>query len=374
MFSVRLVEHPLPTTERDVDGLIAWMIDTLSLVRKRGDATADHGRAGPVHRLLRDHLFGRPDRSWDAQMLADELAQMPASLNHHLSRLVETGLIGFTNEGKGWRKYYLRGGSLSNAVAHLQQHGSTVLQQRFELVNQRWKRSGEPLPVELPQDESAPFSIGLVDHRPVPDEAVGGLLSHWMNDFGLLGERPGAEIQEDSISVRLFSTLLERNLPLSLDEATELHGGQKARIGRILERFRATGMVERVARTDRLNTALWTAMTSQHQRRGEDWMLKKGGFQRLLNEQQQSGLLKALAQGSLSVEDVANHLSTVEAREQMLLLNLLGGRLPMGYRMSGASASAVQRRVQDRLDRVMRRMVRVAGLLDEALAASKGSS
>ena len=172
MFSVRLVEHPLPTTERDVDGLIAWMIDTLSLVRKRGDATADHGRAGPVHRLLRDHLFGHPDRSWDAQMLADELAQMPASLNHHLSRLVETGLIGFTNEGKGWRKYYLRGGSLSNAVAHLQQHGSMVLQQRFELVNQRWTRSGEPLPVELPQDESAPFSIGLVDHRPLPDDCL----------------------------------------------------------------------------------------------------------------------------------------------------------------------------------------------------------
>ena len=51
----------------------------------------------------------------------------------------------------------------------------------------------------------------------------------------------------------------------------------------------------------------------------------------------------------------------------MLLLNLLGGRLPMGYRMAGASAGAVQRRVQDRLDRVLRRMVRVAGLLDEAL-------
>ena len=54
----------------------------------------------------------------------------------------------------------------------------------------------------------------------------------------------------------------------------------------------------------------------------------------------------------------------------MLLLNLLGGRLPMGYRMAGPSASAVQRRVQDRLDRVLRRMVRVAGLLDEAMAAN----
>ena len=99
-------------------------------------------------------------------------------------------------------------------------------------------------------------------------------------------------------------------------------------------------------------------------------MLKKGGFQRLLNEQQQGGLLKKLAKNALSIDDVAQHLSGVEAREQMLLLNLLGGRLPMGYRMAGPSASAVQRRVQDRLDRVLRRMVRVASLLDEAMAAN----
>ena len=366
MFSVRLIEHPLPTTERDVDGLIAWMIDTLSLVRKRGDATADHGRAGSVHRLLRDHLFGRPEQSWDAQMLADELAQMPASLNHHLGRLVETGLIGFTNEGKGWRKYYLRGGSLSNAVAYLQQHSKLVLQQRFEFIAEHWNRTGEPLPVELPQEDGAPFSLGLVDHRPLNEGADGNLVSHWMNDFGLLGERPGGEINADSLSVRLFTTLLERNLPLSLDEAAEMHGGQKARVGRILERFRATGMIERVPRTDRLTTALWTAMTTQHQRRGEDWMLKKGGFQRLLNEKQQSNLLMDLRKGKLSIDSVGNHLANVEAREQMLLLNLLGGRLPMGYRMAGGSAAAVQLRVQDRLDRVLRRMVRVAGLLDEA--------
>jgi len=370
MFSLRLVEQPLPTTERDVDGLVAWLIDTLSLVRKRGDATADHGRAGPVHRLLRDHLLGVPDQSWDAQMLADELAQMPASLNHHLARLVETGLIGFTNEGKGWRKYFLRGGSLTNAVAYVQQHATLIVQQRFSLLHARWQRSGEPLPVELPEDEHALFAIGLVDHRPLQADGEGDELSHWMNDFGLLGERPGAEIAADSLSVRLFSTLLERDLPLSLDEAAEMHGGQKARVGRILDRFRATGMVERVPRTDRLNTALWTAMTTQHQRRGEDWMLKKGGFQRLLNEKQQSALLQALGKGALTIDDVANHLASVEAREQMLLLNLLGGRLPMGYRMSGASAAAVQRRVQDRLDRVLRRMVRVAGLLDEALASS----
>ena len=46
MFSVRLVERPLPSTDRDVDGLIEWMVDSLCLVRKRGDMTADQGRAG----------------------------------------------------------------------------------------------------------------------------------------------------------------------------------------------------------------------------------------------------------------------------------------------------------------------------------------
>ena len=50
----------------------------------------------------------------------------------------------------------------------------------------------------------------------------------------------------------------------------------------------------------------------------------------------------------------------------MLLLNLLGGRLPMGYRMSGQTLASVQRSVQDRLERVLRRMVRVADLLAAA--------
>ena len=372
MFSLRLVEQPLPSLDRDIDGLVAWLVDTLCLVRKRGEATADHGRAGVVHRLLRDHLFGQPDVAWDAQMLADELAQMPAALNHHLGRLVETGLVGYTNEGKGWRKYYLRGGSISNAVAFVQQHALLVLAQRMTLLDQHWTREATPLPVELPQDDTVPFVLGLVDHRPVQD-GTGTALSHWMNDFGLLGERPGKELAGDSLTAKVFLTLLERDAPLSLDEAAELLGGPKARVGRILDRFRATAMVERVPRTDRLGTALWTAMTTQHQRRGEDWLLKKGGFQRLLTDGQQTHLLKALKTGKLTVDLVTEQLASVEAREQMLLLNLLGGRLPMGYRMAGAEPSAVKRNVQDRLDRVLRRMVRVAGLLDEAMMKTDAS-
>ena len=190
-----------------------------------------------------------------------------------------------------------------------------------------------------------------------------------MGDFGLLGERPGKEIKADSISVQLFQLMLGRDAPLSLDEAAEIIGGQKARIGRILERFRSSNMVERVPRTDRLAVALWNAMTAQHQRRGEDWMLKKGGFQRILNEKQQSKLLMALKKGKLSIDDVANEMHNVEPKQQMLLLNLLGGRLPLGHRMNGEDAAQVQRNVQDSLDRVLRRMRRVAEMLESELSS-----
>lgn len=374
MFSVRLVEHPLPSVERDADALVEWMVSTLALVRKRGDATADDGRAGPVHRLLRDHLLGQPGRSWDAQMLADDLALMPASLNHHLTRLVESGLVGFTNEGKGWRKYYLNGGSVSNAVAFLQQRAQLVLKQRTFALERCWHRKGLDLPVELGQPDTPALMLGVVDHRPTPVPSEGNWLSHWMNDFGLLGERPGKELHSQSLSVRLFEDLLGRDVPLSLDEAMDVHGGDKARIGRIFERFRATGMVERVPRTDRLTTSLWTAMTSQHQRRGPDWMLRKGGFQRLLTDELQTLLLRALGEQELSIDALNTHLEGVEVREQMLLLNLLGGRLPMGYRMAGHNIDALHRTVETRMERVLRRMARVASLLDEALPANREDS
>ena len=364
MFSVRIQEVPLPTTERDIDGLVAWFIETLSLVRKRGEATADLGRAGPVHRLLRDFLFAQPTSSWDAQMLADELALTPASLNHHLSRLVESGLVGYTNEGKGWRKYYLRGGSLSNAIEFFTVQTQTIVRQRLTLVETLWTREPLRMALEVAENDTPSLTLGVVEARPISEENS-SQLSQWMGDFGLLGERPGKESHANSISVQLFEVLLSRGAPLSLDEAAELIDGPKARLGRILERFRTSGIVERVARIDRLSISLWTAMLAQHQRRGEDWMLKKGGFQRLLNTKQQSTLLDKLKKGELNVGDVEQAMKSVEPTEQMLLLNLLGGRLPMGHRMVGEHPRDASKRVTERLDRVLRRMRRVGELVEQ---------
>lgn len=369
MFSVRLTEVALPTSEREVDNLVGWFIDTLCLVRKRGEATADQGRAGPVHRLLRDYLFAQPEISWDAQMLADELALTPASLNHHLTRLVEAGIIGFSNEGKGWRRYYLRGGSLSNAIEFFTLQCETIVKQRMALLDSLWNRENPNIGTEPVSTDTPALSIGIVDHRPLLADSEESLLSQWMGDFGLLGERPGKEAHAESISVQLFELLLNRDLPLSLDEASEVLDDEKPRLGRILERFRNTGMVQRVPRIDRLNIALWTAMTAQHQRRGEDWMLKKGGFQRILNSKQQSALLSSLKKGKLKVEEVETSMKGISNDEQMLLLNLLGGRLPLGHRMAGYTSGEVHREIASRIDRTLRRMRRVAQLLEQAMVS-----
>lgn len=373
MFSVRLSEVSLPASERDLDNLVGWFIETLCLVRKRGEATADFGRAGPVHRLLKEYLFAQPDISWDAKMLADELALTPASLNHHLTRLVEAGIIGFSNEGKGWRRYFLRGGSLPNAVEFFTLQCETIVKQRMALLDAHWKRKELPSAVKTTPSETPPLTIGIVDHRPLFSDSQENALSQWMGDFGLLGERPGKEANAKSISVQLFELLLSRDIPLSLDEAGELLDEQKPRLGRILERFRTTGMVQRVPRIDRLNVALWTAMTAQHQRRGEDWMLKKGGFQRILNTKQQSSLLSHLKAGKLKVEDVEKNMKEHSHEEQMLLLNLLGGRLPLGHQMAGFSSDEVHREIAARIDKILRRMRRVAQLYEKEMSPQEES-
>ena len=45
--------------------------------------------------------------------------------------------------------------------------------------------------------------------------------------------------------------------------------------------------------------------------------------------------------------------------DQMLLLNLLGGRLPLGYRLIGNTISESKQNMVARLDRLLRRIRRV---------------
>jgi predicted ArsR family transcriptional regulator len=367
MFRMRIVELPLPTSQRDTDSLVAWLIEAFALIRRQGPASADGGTASPVHRLLRHHILLHPTHAWDAGSLADELGLTAASLNHHLGRLVEAGLLGYTDEGKGWRRYYLQGGSLRAAVARVKVNAVLVTSQRLAVLNDAWTRIGEAMEVDMPDDAPLPLHLGVADRRPPSLESGADDLTLWMADAGLMGDRPGKEIRVGSATHRLFLMLLDRDLPLSNDEAAEVLDIPTARVGRLLERFRATGVVERVPRTDRLPTSLWSAMVSQHERRGPEWLLTKGGFQRLLSDANQNALISALDKGSLRPEDVAAHVASLSVDDSMLLLNLLGGRLALGHRLAGSTPDRLERHLLERLERALRRVERVAELVEESI-------
>ena len=109
-------------------------------------------------------------------------------------------------------------------------------------------------------------------------------------------------------------------------------------------------------------------MMTQHKRRGEDWILLKGGFNRIVPDRSIENLTKALAKGKLTPEMVEKELDKVKPKEQMLLLNLLGGRLPLGHRMIGNDPDATSAKVMSRLDRILRRTKRVAEMLEQAMS------
>ena len=57
MLNLKLEELPMPTTDRSIDRLVGWFVESFCFVRRKGDATADYGAASPIHRMLRDHFF-----------------------------------------------------------------------------------------------------------------------------------------------------------------------------------------------------------------------------------------------------------------------------------------------------------------------------
>jgi len=79
--------------------------------------------------------------------------------------------------------------------------------------------------------------------------------------------------------------------------------------------------------------------------------------------------LVALGKGEFDLEECAELFNTVPADDQMLLLNLLGGRLPYGYQLIGDSGEDVAASVIGRVDRLFIRMIRVASSLETALAS-----
>jgi hypothetical protein len=70
----------------------------------------------------------------------------------------------------------------------------------------------------------------------------------------------------------------------------------------------------------------------------------------------------------LTIEKVSEILSPVSIRDQRILLNTLGGRMPYGIRIAGADGAAVSQRVSRKADRTLRRISTVSERMDAILS------
>tara|TARA_B100001750_G_scaffold134519_1_gene107032 strand:+ start:69 stop:1151 length:1083 start_codon:yes stop_codon:yes gene_type:complete len=359
MLRLRLDEQPAPTGKKDLEMLLGWLLDTLGLVRRRNDADTSDATQRPLHRLMRDHLLKEPMKGVDAKTLAEELGISMTALHHHLKGLQAIRLVTSISGDNGWMMHHLRCGSLSSAVDILHREAEGILALRLAPLEQ-WQ-TGSVRRDDRDETDQIPFKIVISEPSPLgknEDE-----IDAFLNDLGLRGERSRQKSGED-LTRQIFEALLCANHAISLDEAVSQWGATRPRLTRTFDRFRSAGIVERVLRHDRLTVILWDALSTQYSRRGEEWLLGKGGLGRL-DEKVGQQVVKSLREGKFDSERCAELFSKTSEDELRLTLNLLGGRLPYGYRLSGDSGDDVARQVKLRFDTIFGRLKRVASTLDE---------
>ena len=81
----------------------------------------------------------------------------------------------------------------------------------------------------------------------------------------------------------------------------------------------------------------------------------RGGLSRL-DDVVSTTIIDSLKKDQLTTETVENVLNNVDLEARCLLVNTLGGRVPYGYRLAGADAATVKRRIEDRVERLLRRL------------------
>ena len=362
MLRLRLVERPNPTGSRDPDVLLAWLLDALGLVRRRRDGFAVEEAQGALHRLLREHLLAEPLRGWDSRSLSAESGLSTTALHHQMTKLVQSGLVSASREGR-WHRHVIRNGSLGNALVLLRSASLAVLDQRLATLDGVIQRSKDRMLLTLPEgtDDDVPFRIDIAECGPRTEGCDD--LDALLNDLGLDGDRPTGE---DRLARRVLVALAVDGRPLSMQALIDVTEASRPRLQRILDRMRAAAMVERVPLADRLPQDVFAGMMRQRAARGDEWLLGRGGVGRL-DEEARDALMGALADGSLTIDGCERILEEVPLQQRLLLLNTLGGRVPYGHRLTGIDGGAIRARVMHRAERVLDRAVVVGHRLDESL-------
>ncbi|RAH15191.1 MAG: hypothetical protein CMB56_003490 [Methanobacteriota archaeon] len=367
MFSLRIDEVPLPGAERDKEQLIEWLAESLNLIRRKNEESKGNLTGPPLFRMLNDYFLSEPKTGFESIFLAESLAISPATLHHHLGRLLDSRLVSsHTHKGAGSRIYFLRTASITGAIDLMIDEAKQILNIRLNQAEKWMSQIDAENRIEY-RDETL-NRIWIQEIVPPSQKFECSEQTLWMADLGLLGDRPGKSLQLNNLQSELWTYMANESGPKSLDEFEKTFTNyNKSKIQRVLEIFRHAGFFERVPRYDRLGHSIWNMVQTQNLRRGADWLLHKGGLIRQLGEKKANKIIEKLEKNNLKIIDIENCLNTISNDESMLLLNLLGGRLSFGYQWTGKNYSEIAQVIKDRTDRSLRRIRRVAELLQKQI-------
>ena len=189
MFSLRIVELPMPTGSRDTGVLLDWILDSMGLVRRSGG-----DESGALHRIMREAFLTEPLRGWDSKELGDQTGLSNTGIHHQMVKLRECGLVAAQVDGK-WHRHVLRGGSMAAAISLVEAQAVTVLRLRASELSEMVEVSETRMAIEA-EEEETPFSIRISEPGPVESN---GRASALVCDLGLAGDsqRPGSELARD---------------------------------------------------------------------------------------------------------------------------------------------------------------------------------
>lgn len=359
MFRIKLVEQPMPTGSKDTDTLLEWLIDSLSLVRRKSETWNVNDEPSALHRMFRGALLDEPLRGWNTKELGDSCGLSQTAMHNQMIRLREAGLVASELKGR-WHIHVLRGGSMSSAVELLAVQARKILEIRLaelsDLIVESTERMNTPS-----EDEEKLFRIKITE--PCATNQGKDRIDSLIEDLGLNGERVKSE---DNLARKVTMELVQSHRAITLLVLAERLGETRSRVQRVLERMLEMSMAERVAMPERIAQDVYSGLMRQFDARGEEWLITRGGVGRL-NDEISKKIISGVKKNNLSIEKIELILKDVTIDNQKLLLNTLGGRMPYGFRIAGKNGEEVSERVLNRLDRTIRRLKTVASRVDESL-------
>ena len=359
MFRLRLVELPMPTGSKDTQVLLEWLIDSLSLVRRKSESWNINDEPSALHRMFTGSLLIDPLRGWNTKELGDSCGLSQTAMHNQMLRLRESGLVSSELKGR-WHIHVLRGGSMTTAVELLGVQARKILEIRLAELSNLIVHSDERMLTEA-EDEERKFKIKIAE----PSATIEGKdrIDSLVEDLGLNGERGKSD---DDLAKKITIELSQSHRAITLLVLAERLDETRSRVQRVLERLLEMSIIERVAMPDRIAQDVYLGLMRQFDARGQEWLVTRGGLGRL-EPRITKKIISGIKKKDLSIEKIQKILEDVEIENQKLLLNTLGGRMPYGFRIAGKDGNEVRERVLNRLDRTIRRLITVANRIDDSL-------